>query len=59
MVRKTKYLRCTRKNYDIEELQITLMYLEHVQSYKYLESTVKSDSSIEEEIQNRITFGIS
>jgi hypothetical protein len=54
---KTKYLRCTRKNYDLEELQINSMYLEQVQSYKYLGSTVNSDNSIEEEIQYRITLG--
>jgi len=33
------------------------MYLEQVQSYKYLGSTVNSDNSIEEEIQNSITLG--
>ena len=33
------------------------MYLEQVQSYKYLGSTVNSDNSIEKEIQNRITLG--
>jgi len=33
------------------------MYLEQVQSYKYLGSTVNSDNSIEEEIQHRITLG--
>ena len=33
---KTTYLRCTRKNYRPEELQIDSMYLEQVQSYKYL-----------------------
>jgi len=48
--KKTKYLRCTRKNYNLEELQINSMYLEQVQSYKYLGSTVNSDNSIEEEI---------
>jgi len=47
---KTKYLICTRKNYNIEELHINSMYLEQVQSYKYLGSTVNSDNSIEEEI---------
>ena len=31
---KTKYLRCTKKNYNLEELQINSMYLEQVQSYK-------------------------
>jgi hypothetical protein len=30
---------------------------EEVQSYKYLGSVVKSDNSIEEEIQHRITLG--
>jgi hypothetical protein len=51
---KTKYLRCTRKNYKLEELQINSMYLQQVQSYKYLGSTVNSDNSKEEEIQHRI-----
>ena len=44
-----KFLRCTRKNYVLEELQINSLKLEQVQSYKYLGSTV---NSIEEEIQN-------
>jgi hypothetical protein len=48
---------CRRKNYDLEELRINSMYLEVVQSYKYLGSTVNSDNSIEEEIQYRITLG--
>ena len=55
---KTKYLRFKRKNYNLEELQINSMYLEQVQSYKYLGSTMNSDNSIEEEIRNRITLGI-
>jgi hypothetical protein len=54
---KTKYLICTRKNYNLEELHINSMYLEQVQSYKYLGSTLNSDNSIEEEIRNRITLG--
>ena len=33
------------------------MYLEQVQSYKYLGSTVNSDNSIEGEIQYRVTVG--
>jgi len=33
------------------------MYLEQVQSYRYLGSTVNSDNSVEEEIQHRITLG--
>jgi hypothetical protein len=53
---KTKYLRCMRKNYDLEELQINLMYLEQAQSYKYLGTIVNSDNAIEQ-IQHRITLG--
>ena len=44
------------RNYRPEELQIDSMYLEQVQSYKYLGSAVNSDNSIEEEIQYRITL---
>ena len=44
---KTKYLGCTRNNYNLE-LQINSMYLEQVLSYKYLGSTVSSDNSTEE-----------
>jgi hypothetical protein len=40
-----------KKDYDLEELQINSLYLEQVQSYKYLGSTVNGDNSIEEEIQ--------
>jgi len=31
------------------------MYIEQVQSYKYLGSSVNIDNSIEENIQNRVT----
>jgi len=45
------------EKYGLEELQINLMYLEQVQSYKYLGSTVTSDNSIDEEIRNKVTLG--
>ena len=44
------------KNCKLERLQIDSLYLEQVQSYKYLGSTVNSENSIEEEIQYRITL---
>ena len=44
-------------HYKLEELQIDAIYLEQVQSYKYLGSTVNSGNSIEEEMQYRITLG--
>ena len=40
-----------------KQLHINSIYLEQVQSYKYLGVTMSSDNSIEEEIQNRITLG--
>jgi hypothetical protein len=33
------------------------MYVQQVQSYKYLGATVNSDNSIKEEIRNRMTLG--
>jgi len=41
----------------ILQFQIDSMYLEQVQSYEYLGSTVNRENSIEEVIQNRITLG--
>jgi len=41
---KTKYLRRTRKNYKLEELQIDVMYIEQAHSYKSLASIVNSDN---------------
>ena len=57
MVRKQNSVVCTTKNSNLEKLKINSKYLEQVQSYKYLGSTVNTDSSMEEEIQNRITLG--
>ena len=48
---KTKYLRCTRKNYNLEELKVNSMYLQQVQSYKYPGSMANSDNSMEVEIK--------
>jgi hypothetical protein len=42
---------------ELGKLKINSMYLEQVQSYKYLGSTVNRDNSIEEEIQYRIRLG--
>jgi hypothetical protein len=54
---KTNYLKKKKKNYIPEELQIDSIYLEQVQSYIYLVSTVNSDNSLEEDIQYGITLG--
>jgi hypothetical protein len=48
---KTKYLRCTRKNHAMDNININSMHLEQVKSFKYLGSIVNGNNSIEEEIK--------
>jgi hypothetical protein len=54
---KTKYFRCTKKNYAMNGININSMHLEQVKSFKYLGSIVNGNNSIEEEIKERIIFG--
>jgi hypothetical protein len=54
---KTKYLRCTRKNYAMDSVNINSMHLEQVKSFKCLGSIVNGNNSIEEEIEERIVLG--
>jgi hypothetical protein len=56
--KKTKYLKCTKKDTRPENLNINNLNKEQVQQYKYLGSTINDSNSIEEEIKERITFGI-
>jgi hypothetical protein len=48
---KTKYLRCTRKDYVMDNINISSTHLEQVKSFKYLDSIVNGNNSIEEEIK--------
>ena len=57
-VRKTKYLKCTKKDIRPENLNINDLHIEQVQQYKYLGSIINDSNSIEEEIKERIAFGI-
>jgi hypothetical protein len=55
---KTKYMKCTRRiQSKIEDLQIGILKIGQVRSFKYLEATVNEDNSIEEEIKERIALG--
>jgi hypothetical protein len=54
---KTKYLRCTTGNYQMDDLYTNNMGLEQIHSYKYLGSIVNRENSIEEEIRERIMSG--
>jgi hypothetical protein len=56
--KKTKYLKCTKKDTRSENLNINNLHIEQIQQYKYLRSTIIDSKSIEEEIKERITLGI-
>jgi hypothetical protein len=53
---KTKYLRCTRKDYEMDNININSTHLEQVKSFKYLGLIVNGNNSIEEEIKERISL---
>ena len=54
---KTKYLHCTRRTIHPTHINIGKEQFEQVNSFKYLGAMVNIDSSIEEEIKERITAG--
>jgi hypothetical protein len=56
--KKTKYLRCTKKDIRTENLNINNLHVEQVQQYKYLGSIINDSNSIEGEIKERIALGI-
>jgi hypothetical protein len=56
--KKTKYLKCTKKDNRPEYLNINNLHIEQVQQYKYLGSIINDSNSIEEEIKERIALGI-
>jgi len=54
---KTKYLKCSRRQGQLKAINIENKEIEQVKSFKYLGSTVNTDSKIEEEIKERIALG--
>jgi len=55
--KKTKYLKCTKKDIRTENLKINNSYIEPVQQYKYLWSIINDSNSIEKEVKERIALG--
>jgi len=51
--KKTKYLKCTKKDIKIENLNIKSSYIEQVKQYKYLGPIINDINSIEEEVKER------
>jgi len=55
--KKTKYLKCTKKDIRTENLNINNLRIVQVRQYKYLGSIINDSNSIEEEIKERIALG--
>ena len=51
--KKTKYLKCTTKDINIENLNIRSSYIEQVKQYNYLGSIINDTNSIEVEVKER------
>ena len=56
-VQKTNYLKCSRRQNQLKAINIENKETEQVRSFKYLGSTVNTDSTMEEEIKERIALG--
>jgi len=56
-VHKTKYLKCSRRQDQLQAINIENKEIEQVRSCKYLGSTVNTDNKIEEEIKERLALG--
>jgi len=56
--KKTKYIKCSKKDIKIENLNMRSSYIEQVKQYKYLGSIINDTNSIQEEVKERIALGI-
>ena len=56
--KKTKYLKCTKKDTRPENLNNNNLHIEQVQQYKYLGFIINNSNSIKEEIKERTALGI-
>jgi hypothetical protein len=56
-VHKTKYMKCTGRQDQLTPINIDNKEFEQVKPFKYLGSIVNTDSTMEEEIKERIALG--
>jgi hypothetical protein len=54
---KTKYMKCTRKETQLDRLTIGNIQIDQVRSFSYLGTIVNGDNTFEEEIRERIAKG--
>ena len=51
---KTKYLKCTRTETQLNKLMVDNMHIDQVRSFSYLGTVVNGNNTLEEEITERI-----
>jgi hypothetical protein len=54
---KTKYMKCTRKEIQLDRLKVKNMQIDEVRSFSYLDAIVNGNNTLEEEIRERIAKG--
>jgi hypothetical protein len=54
---KTKYMKCTRKETQLDRLTVENRQIDQVRSFSYLGTIVNGNSTLEEEIRGRIVKG--
>jgi hypothetical protein len=54
---KTKYMKCTRKETQLDRLKVENMQIDQVRSFNYLGTIVIGNNTLEEEIRERIAKG--
>jgi hypothetical protein len=54
---KTKYIKCTRKEAQLDRLKVANMQIDQVRSFSYLGTIVNRNNTLEEEVRERIAKG--
>ena len=54
---KTKYVKCTRKETQLDRLTVGNIQIDHVRSFNYLGTIVNGNITLEEEIREKIFKG--
>jgi mannose/fructose/N-acetylgalactosamine-specific phosphotransferase system component IIB len=54
---KTKYMKCTRKETQLDRITVGNIQIDQVRSFSYLGTTVNGNDTLEEEIRERIVKG--
>jgi len=54
---KTKYMKCTRKEFQLDKITVRIIQIDQVRSFSYLGTIVNGNNTLEEEITEGIVKG--